>query len=164
MNTKAKSTLLFVLLMIMLIVCCTLVLTISFKKGESNISYADTSYDLWIGDIQVTSTNLTIDSSDTTDITSGSAVYNPENSTLTLTNFSYTGKGRGSTWYSGGCIHCTEKYLTIVLVGNNSITKKDDPQSYVYHSWGIYQGNQASASTLTIEGEGTLEISFDEDN
>ena len=164
MNTKTKSTLLFVLLMIMLIVCSTLVLTISFKKGESNISYADTSYNLWIGDIQVTSTNLTIDSSDTTDITSGSAVYNPENSTLTLTNFSYIGKGRGSNYDDGGCIHCTEKNLTIVLVGNNSITKKDDPQSYVYKSWGIYQGNQSSTSTLTIEGEGTLEISFDENN
>lgn len=130
----------------------SLALLLGLLPGMSLTAYAAAAYNLWVGGVQVTSDNLIIDNSDSTAI-NGSATYDPEAHTLTLENFSYTGPGH-SDGEEGGGIDCREGNLTIVLVGNNSITKKDD--SDIDYSHGIY----FHGSTLTMEGEGSLDISF----
>lgn len=91
-------------------------------------------YPVWVGGVQFTSKNLEIDSTDTTAITNGSAeltIGEDENGypifTLTLSNFTYNGKGYdtgednnyGKDYYAA----ITAYYnLNIVLEGENSIT------------------------------------------
>ena len=129
--------------------------------GMSLPAYADetTQYNLWVGGVQVSSDNLTIDSSDSESI-SGSAVYNPSNKTLTLNNFSYTGPGKNDKYANGGIDWRIDDDLTIVLIGENSITKKDD--NTISNSHGIYFNTASNNNTLTIKGAGSLNISFDE--
>lgn len=117
-----------------------------------------TTYGLHVGNIEVTSDNLTIDSSDTTEITSGSATYNPETKTLTLDNFHYQGAGYTGAW-EAGVIDRRDNDLTILLKGNNSILKQND--NSMSYSHGIYFYGNKKSLTIDEEGEGgSLEISF----
>ena len=82
---------------------------------------AETTYDLWVGGVQVTSANLVIDSTDSTAITGGSATFDPAANTLTLNKFSYEGDG-----YMFGSDNYAAVYsginLTVKLVGTNNVT------------------------------------------
>ena len=93
------------------------------KMGIS-VSAEGTSYDLWVGGVQVASDNLVIDSADNAAI-EGSATYNPVTNTLTLNNFSYTGAGYlYEEWYDVCCYAAiyTGENLNVVLIGDNTIT------------------------------------------
>ena len=136
----------------------TLALLLTLLPGMSMTAFAD-DYSLWVGGVQVTSANLTIDSQDNEAI-SGSAVYDESTNTLTLTNFSYTGPGYGGEYgYEGGGIDCRGSDLTIVLEGTNSITKSGD--NGIDYSHGIYFNDDYNGCTLTIYGPGSLTIGFD---
>lgn len=129
---------------------------LSTNSPSINNAEAATTYGLHVGNIEVTSENLTIDSSDTTDITSGSATYNPETKTLTLDNFNYQGAGY-SDGSEGGAIDSRGNDLTILLKGNNSILKQND--NSINKSHGIY----FKTGTLTVDKDssgGSLTISF----
>lgn len=86
---------------------------------------AETTYDIWVGGVQVTSDNLVIDSTDSTAITGGSATFDPAANTLTLNNFSYEGDG-----YMYGNSYGYDNYaavysgidLSVKLVGTNNVT------------------------------------------
>ena len=84
---------------------------------------AETTYNVWVGGVQFTGTNLVIDGEDVTGIT-GSATFNPETKTLTLDNFSYTGEGTfcfpdDEDIYG---VIASRIELTIKLRGDNCIT------------------------------------------
>ena len=88
------------------------------------------------------------------------------NPVLTLTNFVYTGAGYGGKYgYEGGAIDFRTDYnetgfdLTILLVGNNTITKADDGGIDMSH--GIYFAS--NNHSLIIDGEGSLTINFADD-
>ena len=95
------------------------------RESARDASGSVETYGLWIGGAEVTSENLTIDRYDDPDISSGSAVFNPETHTLTLNDFHYKGIGhyydnygnsnRSALFYDG------ENDLTIVLNGNSEI-------------------------------------------
>ena len=77
---------------------------------------------------------------------SGTAEYDPESNTLTLTNVTIEGE------FSGHAAIFTNGDLTIRLIGTNTITS-----GY----YGIYSNN--INSTITIGGSGTLTINADSD-
>lgn len=101
---------------------------------------AATDYGLKVGGAEVTS-----------DRTSGDGwSYNPTANTLTLNDYSYSGKGGGDGTFSGG-IYSTSN-LTIKLIGNNFV---DDTLSDKYaYSCGIFVNGK-----LTITGDGSLTTS-----
>ena len=74
---------------------------------------AETTYDIWVGGVQVTSANkdnIVVPGA------AGSATYDPETSTLTLNNFSYTNAAGVDAIISDGM------NLTIVLKGENAFS------------------------------------------
>ena len=90
----------------------------------------------------------------------GSAVYSEDeqgNRFLTLTDYVYTGPGYSGGGEGGGIDYRGGGTLTILLVGNSSITKADD--SGIGRSHGIYLDN----GTLIIDGTGSLTIGFADD-
>jgi|GEM_PF-7028447 len=103
-------------------------------------------YDLWVGETQVTSRNLIISG------TTGTVTYDPGTNTLTLNNYSYTGIGT-EFFDSRSYMDCTatiyaEIPLTIILTGSNSLTNTTGDGDGI-----------ATIKNLTIDGDGTLEIS-----
>lgn len=94
------------------------------------------NYDIWVGSEQLTDSNLTI-----TDTNGGTATYDPDTNTLTLTDFTWSGNGHNySAIYAGGS-------LNLVLVGSNTVTQTngDKKNSGLY----IYED-------LTVSGSGSL--------
>ncbi len=90
----------------------------------------------------------------------GSAVYSEDeqgNRFLTLTDYVYEGPGYSYWGEGGGIDYRGGGTLTILLVGNSSITKADD--SGIGRSHGIYLDN----GTLIIDGTGSLTIGFADD-
>ena len=69
-----------------------LILAIALMATMSVTAFAaeTTYYDLWVAGVQITSSNSVIDSSDNENI-EGSATFDFETNTLTLTDFKYTG-------------------------------------------------------------------------
>ena len=65
---------------------------------------AETTYDIWVGGVQITSANkddivkAINDAANATPAT-GTATYDPDTKTLTLNNFSYTGLGYNHYYY-----------------------------------------------------------------
>ena len=96
---------------------------------------AETTYDVWVGGVQVTSANKdkiveAINTAANATVATGTATYDPATNTLTLNNFSYTGLGYnhyyyydedyGEHYYSYAAIYSKNK-LIIKLVGNNTV-------------------------------------------
>ena len=100
----------------------TLAMVVGLMPGMGLTAYAAESYNLWVGGVQVTSENLTIDSTDDAGITGGSATFDPATNTLTLNNSTYTGPGHND-YGEGGGVDCRMSNLTIVLKSSNSIVK-----------------------------------------
>ncbi|WP_455721484.1 MBG domain-containing protein [Agathobacter sp.] len=118
----------------------TLAMVVTMLSGVSVTAKADdvTSYDLWIGDQEVTSDNL-----------SGTGwSYDPDTSTLTLDNYQYEGIGHKSE--NTGVI-CSQNKLNLVLRGSSSIKNTSSSGSW---NCGIY----VSSGNLTISGSGTLNV------
>lgn len=117
-----------------------LAMIVAMIPSWSVTANAATDYGLKVGGAEVTS-----------DRTSGDGwSYNPTANTLTLNDYSYSGKGGGDGTFSGG-IYSTSN-LTIKLIGNNFV---DDTLSDQYaYSCGIFVNGK-----LTITGDGSLTTS-----
>ena len=103
-----------------------------------------TYYSLSIGSTQFSSHNLTI-----TDENGGTASFDPDTNTLTLTDFTYEGAGfRGTTINDEGVIYSLLDNLTILLSGNNvltNVTQADDAPDF---SFGIYSRGPVTVDVL----------------
>lgn len=117
-----------------------LAMIVAMIPSWSVTANAATDYGLKVGGAEVTS-----------DRTSGDGwSYNPTANTLTLNDYSYSGKGGGDGTFSGG-IYSTSN-LTIKLIGNNFV---DDTLSDKYaYSCGIFVNGK-----MTITGDGSLTTS-----
>lgn len=117
-----------------------LAMIVAMIPSWSVTANAVTDYGLKVGGAEVTSGR-----------TSGDGwSYNPTANTLTLNDYSYSGKGGGDGTFSGG-IYSTSN-LTIKLIGNNFV---DDTLSDQYaYSCGIFVNGK-----LTITGDGSLTTS-----
>ena len=117
-----------------------LAMIVAMIPSWSVTANAATDYGLKVGGAEVTSGR-----------TSGDGwSYNPTANTLTLNDYSYSGKGGGDGTFSGG-IYSTSN-LTIKLIGNNFV---DDTLSDQYaYSCGIFVNGK-----LTITGDGSLTTS-----
>jgi len=95
----------------------------------------ETPYPLWVGGEQFTSAKLEISGD------SGTATYDPDNDTLTLNNYSYTGTGYNDAaiYYNGA------NTLKLNLVGDNSVTHSSDTGL----SYGVY----AESVSIEITGD-----------
>ena len=122
----------------------------SYRYVEATPAVPVTSYLLWVGDVQVTSDNLTIDSSDCADVVSGSATYDPDTRTLALDGFVYSGAGSSS--YPNTAINYLEtgRTLTLDLTGENRVTLNGARGN---EQFGIYCDTD---SELIIQGGGSL--------
>lgn len=103
-----------------------------------------TKYSLFVNGEQIKSNNLTISCG------SGTAVYDPETGTLTLTNASID-KGIGKYAY-GGCINSGISDLKIKLVGNNVIDSTGTGFDGI--------SNEAGCD-ITLTGSGSLSVTAD---
>ena len=116
------------------------------------------TYGLHVGDTEITSEQLIVKSKN------GTATYDPKTHTLTLNNYEYEGEGYDDQpnydglGEGGGIDYRGDADLLIILKGSNSITKS--ATSLLDYSHGIYFHGEGH--TLTISGDGTLEISFAE--
>ena len=96
---------------------------------------AVTEYPLWVGGEQFTSEKLEITGGE------GKATYDPDNDTLTLNNYSYTGEGYNDAaiYYNGA------NTLKLNLVGDNSVTHSSDT--------GLSRGVYADNGGIEITGD-----------
>ena len=106
-------------------------------------------YKLWVGDKQFTSDNPIIDGSDNPDF-SGSAEYDPDTQTLTLTNFSNNGKTHAEGSCDAGIYYLGNTNLTIKLVGENTITGQKINRLGVY---GLYISASSRYRTIRITAD-----------
>lgn len=111
---------------------------------------ADDSYDIWVGGVQVTEENK---NGITGNGITGTVIYDPTSSTLTLNGATITEAYEGTpvdgtTSYYG--IYAATTKLNIVLVGSNTVTGKSAGNIY---SAGIHTSN-----ALTISGSGNLGV------
>ena len=115
-----KKKILGVLIAVVMLMC---ILTLA-------ISAADDEYVLYVGGVQITDDNLTVDSSNCASVESGSATFDPATKTLLLDNFVYSGEGMYK-WGAYSVIY-TETPLNIALKGNSKIsTRKMDGTTLV---------------------------------
>ena len=128
-------------------------------------------YELWIGNDEFTSENLTIDSNDmfenvggSTFIYNGSAVFNPETNTLTLCYFACVAAKQWSILmdsatqrsihYSAVITYKGNRELNIVLEGRNKIVNSSSI-NIVYPDTEIRYGLYSTAPVhITANGEG----------
>ncbi|WP_294755572.1 S-layer homology domain-containing protein [uncultured Flavonifractor sp.] len=89
--------------------------------------------------------DVLLSDSGTVECGEGTAFYNADNKTLTLTNATIN---TGYSYFDGTCGIYADVPLTIILVGENTISGMD---------YGIYGGGN-----ITIEGNGTIVVSAEE--
>ncbi|MEA5010244.1 MAG: bacterial Ig-like domain-containing protein [Angelakisella sp.] len=101
----------------------------------------DTTYDIWVAGVQVTSANKDAIQGDGI---RGTVTYDPDTSTLTLHDASIEGS------YNNAAIY-TNDPLNIVLEGSNIVSDSGN-QDFSYGIWAL-------GLALTIGGDGSLEVS-----
>ena len=130
----------------------SILIAIALMLSLSVTAFAvETTYDLWVAGVQVTSDNLEINSADNGAIT-GSAKYDPVTNTLTLDNFSYTGEGYAIPDTESDAVIYSYGNLKLKLVGVNSITF-DNSANLVVASEGLYVKGDL---TVTDDSNGSL--------
>lgn len=108
---------------------------------------ASSVYNIWAGDKQFTSENLTI-----SDNNGGTATYDPDTNTLTLNNFTYSGEGRllyGRPSGATAISYDDADTLNIVLVGESSVTCNNTTTEV---NSGIWVAN----GSVSVSGSGSL--------
>ncbi|MDO4796497.1 MAG: hypothetical protein Q4A01_00580 [Coriobacteriales bacterium] len=112
----------------------------SVGEKEPEVSVQADFYPLWVGGTQVSVTNKTDIPAAAGATKTGTASYDPDSNTVTLTNYTFddTSNTDKAIDYTG-----KEKDLTIVLVGDNSVRAKDE---------GVYSYEKG----IVISGDGTL--------
>ena len=131
-----------------------LVLCMLFCMVPTMAFAAGTAYNIWIGNVQVKSDNLEIDSSDNAAI-SGSAAYDPTTKTLTLTDFQYAGAYAPDHASETSAIRVEENGITIIFSGENMITGTGDCGLYADVTGHIKLKAADENSTLTFICEDT---------
>ena len=111
-------------------------------------------YDLYIGGVQVTSANKDDITTAIGNAASGTATYDPETSTLTLNNFSYTGEGYNYTSNVYALIYSTGIDLKIVLKGTNTFAGIDNYQEGII----IENGSLTIANSDADDVMGSLKL------
>ncbi|MCR5273221.1 MAG: hypothetical protein K6E13_09615 [Lachnospiraceae bacterium] len=109
-------------------------------------------YAVYIDDFLFSDSNLTADSSNCSNITSGSAVFDPDSYTLTLTNFTYSGTNQNTSVIKT----TSDNDLTIELVGTNTINASPNTDEV----YGI--ASLSESAYLSITGTGSLNITCQE--
>ena len=134
-----------------ILIAIALMLSLSVTAFAAETTY----YDLWVAGVQITSSNSVIDSSDNENI-EGSATFDFETNTLTLTDFKYTGAycPWDFTDYSSVLrISDVAGAVTIVFSGENIIESTGD---YGLHA-DVYENIKLKAadenSTVTFKCE-----------
>ena len=113
-------------------------------------------YNMYIGDIRVTSENAD------NILVNGTASYNAETNTLTLNNFNYVGKVTNANGYYDNIFAvlylqtAADGDLTINLIGENVITNTTTVTNDGQLAAGIYA--YASNASLIFTGTGTLTV------
>ena len=122
-------------------------------EGEAQL--AEEFYPLWIAGVQFSSANRTVDATDNAAISSGTAVYDRESNTLTLTDFVYSGVGSLGKFqiFSVLCYAENGKEFTLALVGENSLTQTGVENGY--SSTAVFLENRTTA-TIYSENGGSL--------
>ena len=125
----------------------------------TSLAEPTTSYDLWVGGVEVTSENK--DNITGSGISGGKVSYDPTSKTLTLDNVSIDGvhsftNGVGTD--SAGIYYAVDDFnkgLKIILIGENSIRAElvDDDLS----CYGIYD-DTVNREGLIIDGNGSLTV------
>lgn len=119
---------------------------------------AETTYDIWVGGVQVKSANkddITTAITEAGGTADGTATYDPESETLTLNNFSYTGQG-----YEYDSLWCAAIFakndLTVKVVGSNTVTASvtGSYTAEALNVWGALTITGDSGSSLTLIGAG----------
>ncbi len=129
----------------------TAMMVIGTLSGIPMHANADTvSYDLYVGGYRVRSDRLTIDSR-VNSAFSGTATYNPDTNTLTLDHFSNGGHAltQGFT-YCEAIYYTGSENLTIILVGENTLTTTEVETNEVRCREGIYSDKENV--NVTIRG------------
>ena len=125
-----------------------IIMVVVFIPSFSLMASAADSYSLWVGGEQFTSEKLTV-----YDGNGGTAVYDPDTTTLTLNNYNYSGAGYSFTDDSGpayaAIYYGGSDEFTLVMNGNNSVTCI--AAEYASSSTGIY-----SIGFIRIQGNGSL--------
>lgn len=102
----------------------SILIAIALMLSLSVTAFAAEEPTLYVAGVAVTSDNLEINSADNGAIT-GSATYDPDTKTLTLDNFSYTGKGYHYAGNVYALIYSQNIDLKIVLKGTNTLAGAD---------------------------------------
>ena len=115
---------------------------------------AETTYDVWVGGVQITESNADNVFGD------GTVKFNASNNTLTLNNYSYKGIGYvfqrlGSD--SSAALYSALDTLRITAIGSNSITHNEQN----YKSYGIYT---EGGLIITKESTGSLAVTASKSN
>ena len=138
-----------------------LILTIALMLSLSVTAFAaeePTTYDIWVGGVQVTSANkddITTAITEAGGTADGTATYDPESETLTLNGFSYTGEGY--VYDSPWCAAIFAKNdLTVKVVGSNTVTASvtGSYTAEALNVWGGLTITGDSGSSLTLTGAG----------
>ena len=96
-------------------------LVMVLMAGVSSMAYA-VDYNLWVGGTRVTDQNKTDIPAATGGTSTGTASYDPGTNTLTLTNYSYNGKGYMYEDRRYAAIYADTQNLNILLIDSNSST------------------------------------------
>ena len=120
---------------------------VELMAAEEVSEPASSAYNIWAGDKQFTSENLTI-----SDNNGGTATYDPDTNTLTLNNFTYSGEGRllyGRPSGATAISYDDADTLNIVLVGESSVTCNNTTTEF---NSGIWVAN----GSVSVSGSGSL--------
>ncbi len=120
---------------------------VELMAAEEESEPASSAYNIWAGDKQFTSENLTI-----SDNNGGTATYDPDTNTLTLNNFTYSGEGRllyGRPSGATAISYDDADTLNIVLVGESSVTCNNTTTEV---NSGIWVAN----GSVSVSGSGSL--------
>ena len=131
----------------------SILIAITMMATMSVTAFAvETTYDLWVAGVQVTSANPVIDSTDNGQI-QGSATFDEATKTFTLTNFKYTGAHDHGSDYDTSALNVGVDGITIVFSGENIIESTGDYGLYA----AVYENIKLKAadenSTLTFKCE-----------
>ena len=96
--------------------------------GEAQL--AEEFYPLWIAGVQFSSANRTVDATDNAAISSGTAVYDRESNTLTLTDFVYSGVGSTYRFDCAALLYDGTDDLTVALSGENRLEQTEAGSNY----------------------------------
>ncbi len=121
--------------------------TFDITTGKCDCGFQ--AYNLYVGGVQVTRANLTIE-----DANGGTVTYDPATNTLTLTGYNYTGEGYGwsnsnGRYYGAALYYGGSEPLKLELIGESHITHQSDV--FIDSTFGIY-----SLRGIEVSGEGSL--------